>query len=318
VTDLTLFSADKNLIDENQAVPFDVYIKAGNHTFRIIQENEIPFKPFVDKIKSKNIEDVFIHEKDLLKYIKFSLMRIAGENDKKVIAKDTELKAQRILSTFRSIYHCLDKQGVSRANLDLLKDLAIEVVRSLKLEKNNVKFIETLMKDQSSLKFSLARTAYSILICEQLEWKSEQTLSKISIASLLCDVGLYDRLDLGSKPVDLMSDDEKNVFSMHTRKSADLLGAVNFISTESIQAILHHHEYCDGSGFLNLKQHAIYPLAQIIRVADDFVNLVFSSPFNVKPLTVIKGIDELRGNKRYNQQFVNALSKVLIKVNSVK
>jgi HD-GYP domain-containing protein (c-di-GMP phosphodiesterase class II) len=99
------------------------------------------------------------------------------------------------------------------------------------------------------------------LLCHKLQYTSEATLYKITLASLLCDVGLYDKTGvLGTK---------------HQEKSVQILKFLK-IPGDVDQIILHHHEYNDGSGPLKVTRHKIHPLAKVIRVTDEFTEILFS------------------------------------------
>jgi HD-GYP domain-containing protein (c-di-GMP phosphodiesterase class II) len=297
-------------LTEDQEIPFNVYIKAGERLLKVSSENQVIFLPFINKIKAKKIENVFIHNSEIMKYIHFNLGQINGCKSKHQNALS---RARRVLMTFKSLYTCIEKQGASKEIIELLKSLSIETLKALKNEKNNIVFFQELMKDDSVLKYTMARTAFSVLISEELGWKSAQTLSKISIGSFLADLGLGNQLDLGTRTIEQMTDSEWMFFSDHTRRSVDLLSNKKDISSEMLQAVLHHHENCDGSGLLGMTKQYTYPLGSIIRVADEFVKRTFVKNQEFSSLWILNSLGDLQNDRLYNQEYVNALSSSIIR-----
>jgi HD-GYP domain-containing protein (c-di-GMP phosphodiesterase class II) len=312
IDETEFFTANIECLTEEKEIPFKVFIKAGERLLRVSEENQFMFVPFLSKMKDKKIREVYIHKQDLMKYINFSLSQINGSLES---SKNVMVRARTVLMTFKNLYSCIEQQGVSKDSIEMLKRLSIETMKALRLEKNNLIFFEELMKDQSTLKYTLARTAYAALICEQLGWNSPGTLAKVSIASLLSDVGLGKEIVLGTKRMEDMSDSELSFFIGHTKRSVELLANRKEVSSDVLQAILHHHENCDGSGLLGVRKLQTYPLGAVIRVADEFVSLAFAKNPKFSSLWVLNSLNDLQDDRTYNQEYVNALSNAIIHKN---
>jgi predicted hydrolase (HD superfamily) len=73
------------------------------------------------------------------------------------------------------------------------------------------------------------------------------------LASLFCDIGEE-------------IPNPKNI--LHSELSVEMLHKYN-ISEDILQAILHHHEYDDGTGPLRVTRFKIHSIAKIIRVVEE-------------------------------------------------
>lgn len=101
----------------------------------------------------------------------------------------------------------------------------------------------------------------------------EAALKEIGIASLLHDIGKIE-LDhsLLRKPV--RSKFEEVIFQTHCRIGYDKAMATGFLSRPVLDAILHHHERSDGSGYPGALVDKKVPLAaRVLAIADHFDSL---------------------------------------------
>lgn len=108
----------------------------------------------------------------------------------------------------------------------------------------------------NEVRYQIMRVVLCRLIAKKLNLKSDFYLKKIYMACFLCDIGEY-------------HENTKNEY--HGLIGANL--ALSQKMPEDIaQAILHHHEYEDGSGPMQSTRHNIHPIAKIIRVSEEWLS----------------------------------------------
>jgi putative nucleotidyltransferase with HDIG domain len=97
----------------------------------------------------------------------------------------------------------------------------------------------------------------------------------LTVAGLLHDVGKGQiPIEILDKPGKL-TNEELMIIKRHPRIGYDYLRTENDISSELLDAVLHHHEYLDGSGYPDgLEAHQISDLSRILTVCDTYGALV--------------------------------------------
>ena len=73
-------------------------------------------------------------------------------------------------------------------------------------------------------------------------------------------------------------------------------------------AILHHHEYVDGSGPLGIQRNQIHPIGHLIRIADEITSKLLRSPENPNPLNLHQALALLNNSKRFIQRVTDGFS----------
>jgi putative nucleotidyltransferase with HDIG domain len=98
---------------------------------------------------------------------------------------------------------------------------------------------------------------------------------KLTVAALLHDIGKAEiPLDILDKP-DRLSDAEFEIVKRHPIIGRDYLLTQDNLPPEVIDAVAHHHEYLDGSGYPDrLAGDQIAPLTRILTVCDVYGALV--------------------------------------------
>ena len=123
---------------------------------------------------------------------------------------------------------------------------------------------------------SVAVAAYSCLIAQKLNWISQPTLAKLSIAGLFHDIGKKELpIQLINKRKKFMTADEISLFETHPTRGRDLLASTPSFPRDILQIVLQHHENNSETGYPHhTPRQNIHPLAKVIHVSDHFSHLL--------------------------------------------
>ncbi len=141
-------------------------------------------------------------------------------------------------------------------------------------------------------------TAYALALGRSLEL-SQQQLVDLYFAAMLHDIGkLGTGLDLGIEDLE------------HPQRGANMVASADLLEAAS-EAIRHHHENYDGSGFpTGLRKEAIPLLARIVAVADTFDTLS-SERGQAMPLREVEKALEARAGSELDPTLVSRFGNIL-------
>lgn len=139
----------------------------------------------------------------------------------------------------------------------------------------------------------------------------------IKRAALLHDVGkIYEEFAPILRKASKLSPEERIVMRSHVVRSAELVGTVARLRGTVLEAIKHHHENFDGSGYPDGLTGDDIPIgARIIMVADTIDAMTTDRPYR-KALALDRALEELR--KLAGQQFDPELVDLLCKSQSIR
>jgi len=164
--------------------------------------------------------------------------------------------------------------------LDDIFDKHIDTVGILFVRSSNAYLIE----------HSIDVAVYLLVLGGQYKL-SRKILMELGIAALLHDVGKLIYPHLIEKPTDLLTAEEKEMLREHPAISVRIMERSSDRFFKARTAILYHHENQDGTGYpLGLRgfnkapelsdnidpQERIYPLAEMLAVANTYDNFLFS------------------------------------------
>lgn len=137
------------------------------------------------------------------------------------------------------------------------------------------------------------------LIAAQMGWAEGERLQLID-AALTMNIGhLVAQHKLHAHAAELTPDQREEI-KQHCRDGYDLLIELKVSETKWCDAVLHHHERHDGSGYpQGLKGEAISPFARLIAVADVYTALIAEHAHRhaLPPNTALKQLYMMRGNQ---------------------
>ncbi len=132
-------------------------------------------------------------------------------------------------------------------------------------------------------------------------------------ASYLHDIGLLSLSEEALNRRGALTPEEHKTMAKHAESGAELLSDAH-IGPGVRDAVLHHHENFDGSGYpLGLAREAIPLSARILRVVDSLDAMTAPRPYHKKVLTRGQALKEIqqKAGTLYDPHVVSALEKAL-------
>ncbi len=118
-------------------------------------------------------------------------------------------------------------------------------------------------------------------------------LERIEYAALLMDMGKANvPLKLLNKR-DPLTPEEWQVLQSHPQLGAEMVAAVPFLA-DLADAVLHHHEFWDGTGYPDGLAGEAIPLgSRILCVAADYDAMISERPYHPRPLNSAEALEEI-------------------------
>lgn len=189
-------------------------------------------------------------------------------------------------------------------------------VQNLKLEQSNRDLLDLMVKaiearDPYTSGHSQRVSHYARLIAKEAGISSRHA-EQIATAALLHDVGkIYEDFAPLLRKEGRLTPDEKKILQSHPVRSADLVATISSLRGVVAEAVRHHHENYDGSGYPDGLGGERIPLgARIIMIADTLDAMTTDRPYR-KALTYERVMEEVY---RYSgRQFDPHLAQIAIK-----
>lgn len=136
----------------------------------------------------------------------------------------------------------------------------------------------------NALEHAMLTSLVSVMIGRASGISVRADLEALSLGGFLHDFGNA-KLPVKAKAKDIMklTPEEKIIFASHPIVGQQLLAETPYVTGDVLAIIGQHHERVDGSGFpRGLRERQIHPLAQIVALANAFVDEVAEE---ARPLT---------------------------------
>ncbi len=153
-------------------------------------------------------------------------------------------------------------------------------------------------------------TEYALKIATELGWNREE-LKVLELLGLLHDIGKLGTYEVILDKPGKLTDEELNIIRQHPVKGAEILSHIKQLK-DIIPALLHHHEFYDGTGYPDgLKGEDIPLMARILAVADTADAMGADRPYR-KGMPMEKIIEELKrcSGTQFDPEVVEAFLKV--------
>jgi len=304
------FVFDINLLKKSECLVFNLYIKRKNNYTIIIEAGTVLSENIYHKLT--NQDKLYIQKED------FGKDKLTCLNLKNHIFYNVN-NIKRSFDLLNSINNKIFSNYLnSKDNIISLECVENLIKSIIFLIKNNQLFFKALisefLNEHELASHSFNVCVYSIGLGNALEFNDEDLL-RLGIAGLLHDIGIknIDAMIINSS--EKLSLSELESIQKHPLHSVQIIKNNHILDPYIIDAITHHHENYDGSGYPDaLMGSDISCFASIVSIADVFDALTNKRPnreayksFDALKLMIKDEMMVNRFNYKYLKRFLTLL-----------
>lgn len=155
---------------------------------------------------------------------------------------------------------------------------------------------------------------YSVPLAQKMGLNSPQELQNVAIGALLHDIGKTSVPSRILNTTEKLTDQEFDVIKSHVTRGVEQVQKLGKVDRDVINAIAHHHERLDGSGYpAHLQEDNISMIGRIVAVVDTFDAMTSVRPYRKGTHSVEKTLRILNEEKgsRYDTEVVNAFTRMI-------
>jgi HD-GYP domain-containing protein (c-di-GMP phosphodiesterase class II) len=275
-----------NFFQFNVAV-VNIYLKLSQEKFvKIINEGELFTKDILEKYQKKNIKYLYIKNEDFHPFLEEITKTLLDFYNKKTLTENIQKEVQ--LASLDNINISLKSIGLTESTIELANETISSVMSSFKGINRLWDYLQNKSKNTTFFsEHSLAVAVLSCAIAKGLEWKTEYTLRKLVMASLLHDIGLESEHliylnDIKEKGFEQLTSLEKNEYLEHPKMGCLILKDFPELPANIDTIIMEHHEGPSGSGFpRKLNSFNITPLSCVFIIAERFYHILHKGSFTI-------------------------------------
>jgi len=269
---------DLSTLALNQRIPFDLYIKKDKNFLIIIERGTLISQKVLSMLEKQTA--LFIQKEDIhKKNLSYKTLRF-------YLQSNLESKEVTLLFLYEVVQkqfeHMLKHEKLS-IDMDFVNSFVNDIIYLIQNDTHYLKnTIEYFSSDYNIATHSLHIAIYAINIADRLHLKETQ-IQEVGIAGLLHDIGIHkiDQEILHRNAQ--LSDEEMKIVQEHPKLSVEILKRNHLHNPYILDAVMHHHERLDGTGYPNgLYENQISEYAAILAICDVFDALTNERPYREK------------------------------------
>lgn len=247
--------------------------------YQVLLSVGMPLKQeYIEKLRELEIKEVYIE-------------------DDEPYTKSVVILKQEVEESFKfKVRSILEKHTYSHTEkLEELCQMADRIITNILEEDKVVEQIYDLKERSSDIyDHSISICSLATIVALRMELP-QRTVHDIGVSCLLHDLGLrYISIDYADRDLEELSEVECAEYKKHPIYGYSALRGENWISNESKNMILYHHERIDGSGY-PLKTTDISEECRIVQVCDAFDEMICG--IGCKSVKVHKAVEYLKKNR---------------------
>lgn len=272
-------------------LPCDIYIRLSDQKYiKVFQAGSVFADEEKNKYEQKDIEFLFIKSGDLKVFYDKLLLQYGNEHKLNTLKTEDSQITLNLQATIQDIGSSMgftpELEKMSKMSVD-------SALKTINMNPTLSKLVSS-MKSSSGgdylVNHAVQLATVSTAMAQMTAWGSEQTLYKLSLASLLHDITLKNSKiaeiesleELQNRKAEFTEEEIKS-YQEHPRKAAELVSRFSEVPPDVDTIIWQHHERIDGSGFpQHLNQLRIAPLAALLIIAHDYVRCYQKSQKDLK------------------------------------
>ncbi len=301
---------DINTLNIGEVIPFDIFIKKDSDYVIIIEAGTLLLEGLYAKLQKQ--EKLYIAKKDEEKQV------LSCESLKYYIRHNRDNHQKRINLLYdvtNQLFSLFLNNNENKINLNCVELIIKSIIYLAKYDEIFIKNTMPYFKNENMLKnHSLHVAIYAIALGHTLKFNEEQLL-KLGTAALLHDVG-FKKIDSSiidkESPLNLA---ETTIIQKHVQYSVDIIKQNKIHDPYILDAVMHHHERYDGTGYPNnLIKGEISDFASILAICDVFDALTNSRPHR-KHYSSFDALKMMMRDtemvNRFNQKYLHLSLKLL-------
>lgn len=221
--------------------------------------------------------------------------------------EDNSITKDSIVEDYREkIRNILERHVYSsRSELSELKEIANEIIIDIMNEDQIVEQIENLKKHEADIyEHSINVCALSVLLAIRLKLDRDM-IHSIAVGSILHDIGFrYIPMSYENKVIKELSRKDLNEFKKHTIYGYMAIEYEEWLTEDSKDIILSHHERIDGSGY-PLKKKKINNATKIVSICDEYDTYLCG--ICCKPMKTYQIIENLKAKREimFDKEYID-------------
>jgi putative nucleotidyltransferase with HDIG domain len=297
--------------------PVDLFVRiSGDKYVQVAKADTSLDLNQIKNYQTHAIEYLYIRKEDYAKLARQTIQLAGMVVDRKDISP--EKKSIFLTSATKTVFKRLNHIGFDVELYNNAKQVTEAVVSLVDTQKTFSALIAGLAgTDDDLLNHSVAVSTLSTIIGTEMKFQNKATLEKLALGGLLHDIGL--RMlpaSLVKKPQIEMSSEELQLYETHPFKGARLLAGLGVVPDDIVSIVYEHHENANGQGYpQRIRDVKIHPLAKIVALANQFIELTLEGPNCVKPRSpreALHVIEHIMGLP-FNKEAFRALKRVIEK-----
>lgn len=203
--------------------------------------------------------------------------------------------------------------ALKKADIDSILPLGAKIAAELKARPVCLDFRSIRSYDEYLLHHSICVAVYAVSIGIRMGM-ADNRLQELALAGLLHDIGLLvsDQSLLLKK--EALTSEEYEQIKKHTQKGYDLIKDKIQVPSAVQDAVLHHHENMNGTGYPESQnEDTIAPYARIIHVADVYDAIMSKRPYK-RGMSSADAINYLIGGKMilFDERIVDKFLEIAV------
>ena len=204
-------------------------------------------------------------------------------------------------------------RAIRKVDIDAIIPLATQIVDELTTRTTNLDFRSIRSYDDYLPHHSVCVAVYAVATGIQLGMGNSQ-LQSLALAGLLHDIGQVQQNHSILIKKDQLSPEEYEQVKKHPQDGFDFLTKHGGISSVVREAILHHHENINGTGYPDQQNdESISPLSRILHVVDVYDAIMSKRPYK-KGMSSVEAINYLLGGKMilFDERIVDKFLEIAV------
>jgi putative nucleotidyltransferase with HDIG domain len=317
----TKFVSSDNLIPVSRAeisvispLPANFYAKISEGRFVLVGRKGSQGLESLIAFQDERIIDLFVHAEEYKNCVGVNLQVAEMAVDRSEISDPR--KVEFLFKASNSVLKEISEMGFDHTSMEHAKVIANSVI-TLVAAKRDLSDVVELMSQVSDelVRHSMAVSAISLLIAEQMKWTIRATLQKLALSAFLHDIGMKDLPpELVNKPRHKMTHTEVKDYESHVMRGVETLQSMPSVFSEIISVAMEHHENAIGQGYpKHLRDIKMNPFSRIVALADAFADLTLPGVNNPNPKSASEAIKyiELTLGQPYSKPAFQGLKQAL-------